>query len=98
LSGGLAGGLLPNVASSSIGNLTGVLGYCIKNKFLGGNAGTSVLKGLSGCSGVTSSKDFALGQTGVLQTGNETLPLGNIKDTLRTKMCDLVLKQATKLL
>jgi hypothetical protein len=47
LSGGLAGGLLPNVASSSIGNLTGVLGYCIKNKFLGGNAATSVLKGLS---------------------------------------------------
>lgn len=34
----------------------------------------------------------------MLQTGNETLPLGNIKDTLRTKMCDLVLKQATKLL
>lgn len=97
LPGGLLGGAVPNISSSSIGNLTGVLGYCVKNKMLGGGA-TGVLSGLSGRTGVMSSKDFALGQTGVLQTGNGTLPLGNVTGTMRTRMCDLVLKQATKLL
>ena len=115
LPGGLLGGGLPNIGSSSIGNLTGVLGYCVKNKIIGGvGAGgaasaiggganatigaNSVLNGLSGRTGVTSSKDFALGQTGVLQTGNGTLPLGNATGMVRTRMCDLVLQQATKLL
>ena len=98
VAGSLAGGLLPNVGTSSIGNLTGVLGYCLKNKFLGAGGGANVLNGLSGRSGVATSKDYALGQTGLLQTGNAALPLGSVKDTLRTKICDLVLKQATKLL
>lgn len=101
LAGSLLGGGLPNIGSSSIGNLTGVLGYCVKNKFLGGGAGggaSSVLSGLSGRAGVASSRDFALGQSGVLQTGNGTLPLGNVTGTVRTRMCDLVLQQATKLL
>lgn len=101
LPGDLLGGALPNIGSSSIGNLTGVLGYCVKNKFLGGGAGrgaSNVLNGLSKRADVTSSRDFALGQTGVLQTGNGTLPLGNVTGGVRTRMCDLVLQQATKLL
>ena len=98
VAGSLAGGLLPNVGTSSIGNLTGVLGYCLKNKFLGAGGASNVLNSLSGRSGVATSKDYALGQTGLLQTGNAALPLGSVKDTLRTKICDLVLKQATKLL
>lgn len=96
--GGLLGGLMPNVGTSTVGNVTGVLGYCLKNKLLGGVGATSVLNGLTSRSGVTSSKDFAIGQSGILQTGNATLPLGSVEDKLRAKMCDLVLRQATKLL
>lgn len=98
VAGSLLGGLMPNLGSSTIGNLTGVLGYCLKNKLLGGRGASNVLSGLSSRNGVTSSKDFALGQTGILQTGNSSLPLGSLSDTIRTKACDVVLKQATKLL
>lgn len=92
------GGLLPNVGSLTIGNLTGVLGYYLNHKLLGSGGAAGVLNGLTGRKGFTSSRDFALGQTGVLQTGSGALPLGNVQNTLRRQICDLILKQATRLL
>ena len=40
---GLLGAILPNVASVGAGNAAGVIGYCLKNKFLGGTNAKSVL-------------------------------------------------------
>ncbi len=98
ISSSLAGPILPNVASASLGNVTGVLGYCVKNKLIGDIGATSVLKALSGRSAVASSKDFVLGRTGQLQTGVGTMSLGSVKENVRSKICDVVLQQATKLL
>ena len=92
------GGLLPNIGSTSTGNLAGMIGYCIKNKVLGEAGASSVLNGLFGRSDASSSKDFSLGQSGLLETGTGTRPLDNVKDTIRRKICDLVLKHAAMLL
>jgi len=48
--GGLSGGL-PSVDQASPSNIAGVLQYCVKNKYLGGNAqsaGSSLLGKLTG--------------------------------------------------
>ena len=100
--GGLLGGVLPNVGSIGAGNAAGVLGYCVKNKFLGGGsagAASSVLGQLTGQKGVKSSKGYAAGQGGLLQMdGGSNLSLGSVKGKLKSKVCDMVLKHAQSLI
>lgn len=96
--GGLLGGVLPNVASASAGNAAGVLGYCLKNKLLGGTDARSVLGKLTGQEGVTSSKGYTDGQKGLLQMDGSSLSLGGIKQKVKSKVCGLVLDHAQSLL
>lgn len=96
--GSLLGGLLPNVASVGAGNAAGVLGYCMKNKFLGGRGAASVLGQLTGVAGGKTAPGYAEGQKGVLQMDGNSLSLGGLKSQATTKICDLVLKRAQTLL
>lgn len=91
---GMAGGLLPNVGSSSMGNAAGVLGYCVKNNLLSGGGGAAVLGQLTGRKDVTHSEGFALGQQGTLKSGNQALSLDGVKGKVKTKVCDMVLQHA----
>ena len=96
---GLMGGLLPSVSSTSASNAAGVLSYCLKNKILGSTGATSVLSGLSGQKGVKSSKEYAAGQNGQLIAGDgKAFSLEGVKDTVKSKVCDLVLQRAQSLL
>lgn len=95
---GLAGGL-PDLSSMSAGNAAGVLGYCLKNKLLGGGDASSVLSGLAKQPGVAASPDFKTGQSGNIATGSgPNLSLGGLQSQMKTKACDLVLKNAKHLL
>ena len=95
---GMKGVGLPDVSSISAGNAAGVLGYCVKNEYLGGDA-TSVLDGLTKKQDVKSSEDYAAGQKGQIQTGDgSTFSLDGVQDKMKSKACDLVLKQAKSLL
>ncbi len=97
--GGLLGGGLPDIASVGASNATGVLSYCVKNKFLSSTRGvSSVLGQLSGQKGVQSSDAFKLGETGVLQTGKDRFSLGGLKGRVKTMACDMVLKHAKSFL
>lgn len=99
--GGLLGLLLPNVVSVAAPNAAGVLGYCVKNKFLGGVGATgaaSVIGQLTGRAGARAEPGYAAGQKGVLQMDGGSLPLGDLKAQATTKVCDLVLKHAKSLL
>ncbi|HEX7781434.1 MAG TPA: DUF2501 domain-containing protein [Sphingobium sp.] len=96
--GGLLGAMLPNVTSVGAGNAAGVLGYCLKNKFLGGGNATSVLGKLTGQSGIKTSDGYANGRNGLLQMDGSTLPLGSLKSKLKSKVCDVVLQHAQSLL
>src|SRR5688500_16589108 len=100
LPGGAALGGLPDVSKMDVPNVAGVLGYCVKNKVLGSSGAASVIDGLKGKPGVTSSPDFRAGEAGNIITGNGGSPvsLGSLPASLKTQACDMVLRHGTSLL
>ncbi len=96
-----------NLASSSLGNATGVLQYCIKNNYLSGNNVTDLKDKLTsritGSSGQPAEKnnDFLSGAQGLLKTGDgKSLDLNNsaLKAQVTQKACDAILAQAKGML
>ncbi len=100
----LPGGLssmagIPDLSSMSAGNAAGALSYCMKNKLLGGVDASSVLSGLTSKPGVASSADYKAGAAGKVATsGGSGLSIGSLEGQMKTKACDLVLKNAKHLL
>lgn len=92
--GGLGG--MPNISGMGMGNAAGVLGYCTKNKLLGGSSGaSSVLGTLQKKPGVTSSKEFAAGQAGKILGGKGgSFSLDSAAAPVKSQACGMVLKQA----
>lgn len=92
---GMGGIGLPNISSIGLGNATGALGYCLKNKFLKGADASSVLNTLNGKPNVQSSPGYADGQAGNLKLGNgSSFSLAGIQNQAKTQACNMVLKQA----
>jgi hypothetical protein len=97
--GGLGGGGLPNLSSTTAGNAAGVLSYCVKNKIIGGSSATSTLSTLTGKSDVTSSEGFAAGQSGNLVAGEgKSVALPSVAGPVKSKLCNLVLQHAQSFL
>ncbi|MCI3205885.1 hypothetical protein DBA20_13060 [Pandoraea capi] len=112
--GGLPGGLgglasSGSLTSSSIGNATGVLQFCIKNNYLGGanlSSATDVKDKLLGKIGTQSgsaaaSPGYLDGVKGMLSSPDgKTVDLngGGLKEQLTRKVCDKVLDQAKSFL
>lgn len=100
--GGLSGGL-PSLDQSNPSNIAGVLQYCVKNKYLGGDAesmGSSVVGKLTGSGKASDDSAFKAGSDGLLQTGNgQTFSLGGgLKEEATKRVCDMVLEHAQSLL
>jgi hypothetical protein len=86
---------LPNIASIGMGNATGALGYCVKNKILGGAEANSVLNTLSGKPDMHTAPGYSDGQAGKLNLGDgSTFSLSGAQSQLKSQACNLVLKQA----
>jgi hypothetical protein len=96
--GGLLGGVLPNVGSAGIGNVTGLLGYCLKNKLLGKANAKSVLGTLAGREDVAGSDEYSDGQEGILHADDATFSLDSLKGKVKGKVCDMVLNRAQSFL
>ncbi len=102
--GAVTGGGLPSVEQASPSNLTGVLEYCLKNKYLGGGsaeAGSSLLGKLTGSGKASDEGTFKAGSGGMLETGGgDMLSLGGsgLQEKVTEQVCDLVLKHAQSLL
>jgi hypothetical protein len=95
----VAGGLLPNLSSTTAGNAAGLLGYCVKNKILGGSSAASALGTLTERKAITSSEDYTAGRSGKLLTGQgNSLSLSGLGGTIKGKVCDLVLQRALSFL
>lgn len=91
---------IPDLATQGIGNAAGVLGYCMKNKLLGSapDAG-SVLDQLKQKPEAESSPDLAAGEAGNIQLGNGgSFSIDKAPKQLKSKACDMVLKQSKSLL
>lgn len=99
--GGLTGGM-PNLGSVGMGNATGVLSYCVKNKLLRQQQTIAggVLGKLTGKEpAVESTPGFLDGQKGLLnQGGGNTLSLDSLPSGIKAKACDMVLSKAQSFL
>lgn len=111
LKGAAGGADLSSLASGSAGNAAGVIEYCVKNNYLGGDAAGSVKDKLLGkVSGSEASEtdkaDYADGMKGLVKTGDGNSvdlenvgggQLGGLKDKLTKKACSSVLDNAKSL-
>lgn len=97
---GIPGGVgLPDVSKMGAPNVAGVLGYCVKNKLLGGDSANSVIDGLKGKAGVTSAPEYSSGQAGNIVTGSGSpVSLDSLPAQLKTQACNAVLKHGSSLL
>ena len=104
----LGGSVLPGGGSSgSMGNVAGILQYCVKNNYLGGDSGASGIAGklLGKTQGGASNSDYQHGASGILQgkdgqkTDLNSIGGGNsdLKSKLTTKACGVVLNQGKSL-
>ena len=106
--GGVLGGNSGSLTSGSMGNVAGLLQYCVKNNYLGGDSGASGLasKLLGKTQGGSSNADYQSGLSGILKGNNgKTTNLSDVgggnsdlKSKITTKACDLVLKQGKNFL
>ena len=103
--GGMGGALSgESLTSGSIGNVAGVLEYCIKNNYLSGSSASSVKNSLmSKLPGGSSSSDknYSDGSRGILNSSNgKSLDLsgGGLKEQVTKQICDRILAQGKSLL
>lgn len=105
---GLPGGLdVSSLASGSAGNAAGIIGYCVKNNYLGSDAVGDMKDRLMGKLGVEAEEpeadpDYQDGLMGLLKTGDgervDMGRLGELKKSTTRKACAAVLDHAGKLL
>lgn len=108
--GSKLGGMVPggSMTSGSMGNVAGLLQYCVKNNYLGGASGASGIEnqlmgkmGGAASPAATSGADYTSGAKGILQSGDgKSMDLSSVgggssdmKTKITTKVCDTVLKQ-----
>lgn len=97
--GALVDRALPDVSGLALPNTTGLLGYCLKNQLLKQSGASSLLGQLSGRNDVQSSNGFRLGEQGRIETANGAVySLEGLKDSLKSKMCDMVFDHAKSLM
>lgn len=101
---GLLNGGNQSLSSNSMTNAAGVLQYCVQNNIVNNNADSVKDKllgklGLSNTTQASDKQDYQQGLSGLLNTGNnQQVNLQSLGDTqigkkVKTKACDLVLKQ-----
>ncbi|WHZ12810.1 MAG: hypothetical protein OJF60_003251 [Burkholderiaceae bacterium] len=106
LSLGNLGGALSgqSMTSSSMGNVAGLLEFCIKNNYLSGGAASPVQSALMGkLPGGASSTDsgYSSGLRGILSGSNGSqldLGGGGLKEQLTKQVCDKVLDQGKSMI
>lgn len=93
-----------SVTSSSVGNVTGLLQYCIKNNYLNADAAGSVkdslLSKLPGGANTTDT-GYQQGSSGILTAGNGSkldLSGSGLKQAATRQVCDKILTQAKSML
>lgn len=101
LGGALSG---QSLTSGSVGNVAGLLEFCIKNNYLGGNKASAVKDSLMGkIPGGSSSSDsgYRSGSKGILSSSDGSqldLSGGGLKDKVTKQVCDKVLDQGKSML
>jgi len=92
-----------SLSSGSLGNVAGVLEYCIKNNYLSGNGASSVKDSLMSKLGGSPSSDsgYTDGAKGILNSGSGQkvdLSAGGLKEQVTKQVCDKILEQGKSML
>lgn len=93
-----------SLTSGGLGNVTGLIQYCVQNNFLNAATASNVQNSLLGkLPGGASSTDpgYKQGANGILQTGNgQQLDLSSagLQEAAKKKVCDTILAQAKSML
>ena len=94
-----------SLTAGSSGNVAGVLEFCIKNNYLGGDTASTIKNALTGkLPGNAPAKDnsYLAGAKGILQgSDGKQVELGggnSLKEKITQQVCDQVLSQAKSLL
>jgi hypothetical protein len=101
---GMAGVAGAPLTAGSIGNVAGLLQYCIGNNYLGGQGATSLRDQLVGKlpgGSQTKNPGYSDGAKGLLHASNGNqmdLSGGGVKAQLAKKACDTILSQAKSFL
>lgn len=106
LSLGNLGGALPgqSMTSGSMGNVAGLIEFCIKNNYLSGGAASSVQSALMGKlpgSAPSTDSGYKSGARGILSASNGSqldLGGGGLKEQLTKQVCDKVLDQGKSMI
>ena len=102
--GGGSTSAVPNLGSVGTGNIAGVMGYCLKNKYLGGGAAgikDKLMGKLGGERQAKSDPGYQDGLKGILggKSGQKmNLSGGGLKAQITEKVCDQVLKHGQSLI
>lgn len=105
--GGLGSALSgKSLTSGSLGNVAGLLEFCIKNNYLGANKAASVKDSLmgklpGGSTAAPSDSGYSSGAKGILSSsdGNQMdLSGGGLKDKVTKQVCDKILDQGKSML
>ena len=105
--GAVAGGMdLSSLSSGSAGNAAGILQFCISNKYLTGNAASSMkdrlVSKIGGADAAQQDAGYADGAKGTLigRDGNsvDITRMGSLESNLTQKACGAVLDHASSLL
>lgn len=106
--GGLGGSSsLSSLTSGSTGNVAGILEYCVKNNYLGGDAASAtgvkdkLLGKLGGTSAASSDSGYLSGAKGLLQSSDGKqvdIGGGGLKAQITKQVCDKILAQGKSLL
>lgn len=90
---------MPAMGGNTVGNAAGVLQYCVKNNYLGGDAASIKDKLLAKVTGQPQQQtSFANGAKGLLQGDGKSIDLKSVSGKVKTKACDYVLKNAKSLI
>ena len=93
-----------SMTSGSLGNVAGLLQFCIKNNYLGGDSAAAVQNSLMGKlpgGASTSDSGYTSGASGLLSGSNGgqmNLSGGGLKAEVTKKVCDQVLAQGKSML
>jgi hypothetical protein len=102
---GVPGLSLPGIGADTASNAAGVLQYCVKRKYLGGDAASAVSDKLLASTGLSTPAQaeedagYQSGLGGLLQGGDgKSFSFDSVPDTLKDQACDQVLERASSLI
>jgi uncharacterized protein DUF2501 len=96
---GLMKGGAPDISKISAGNTAGLLGFCVKHKYMPASSANPIISGLTKKPGVRSSSGYAAGQKGqIVNDTDRPVAMTEIPHEFQAQACNALLKKGRTLM